>query len=109
MGEDMIVAPLHPQMTLAHLGFIPEILLDSDPRPMKEQINDRYRHGGGWHPISGMTLRDDGTMHFPGDPPFKPVAKLMLTDGRSEFAYFYEHDFVAIVQADGSYEVSRMD
>ena len=105
----MKVTALHPLMRREHLGFIPDILLDSDPRPMKEQINDRYRHGGGWHPISGMTLLDGGTMQYPGDPLFEPVARIELEDGRGEFAYFYEHDFVAIVQPDGSFEVSRMD
>ena len=105
----MKVTALHPLMTREHLGFIPDILLDSDPRPMKEQINDRYRHGGGWHPISGMTLLDGGTMQYPGDPLFEPVARIELEDGRGEFAYFYEHDFVAIVQPNGSYEVARMD
>jgi hypothetical protein len=105
----MKVTALHPRMTPEHLGFIPEILLDSDPRPMKEQINDRYRHGGGWHPISGMELLDGGTMRYPGDPLFEPVAKIELEDGRKEFAYFYQHDFVAIIQPDGSFEVSRMD
>jgi len=105
----MKVTALHPLLTRGSLGFLPDILLDNDPRPMKEQISDRYRHGGGWHPMSGMTLHDGGTLHFPGDPPFHPVAKIELEDGRSEFAYLYEHDFVAIIQADGSFEVSRMD
>ena len=105
----MIVAILHPSVTDAHLGFLPDILLDDDPRPMKDQINDRYRHGGGWHPISGMTLLDGRTLHYPGDPLFEPIAKIMLNDGRREFAYLYEHDFVAIIQPDGTFEVSRMD
>jgi hypothetical protein len=105
----MKVTALHPHMTPDHLGFIPQILLDSDPRPMKEQINDRYSYGGGWHPMSGMTLLDGSTLFFKGDPPFEPLAKIELEDGRSEVAYFYQYAFVAIIQADGSYEVSRMD
>ena len=105
----MKVTAMHPLLTRDHLGFLPDILLDNDPRPMKEQISARYAYGGGWHPMSDMTLHDGGVLHFPGDPPFMPVAKIELEDGRGEFAYLYEHDFVAIIQPDGSYEVSRMD
>jgi hypothetical protein len=105
----MIVTPLHPRLTREHLGYLPDILLDSDPRPMKEQIKDRYAYGGGWNPMSGMTLLDGRTLHYPGDPLFEPIAKIVLEGDRSEFAYLYEHDFVAIIQADGTFEVSRMD
>ena len=107
----MIVHPMHPQMTLDHLGYIPRVLSDNDPRPMKEQINDRYAYGGGWSPVPGYKhkMGEGGILKYPGDPAHKPLARIQLSDGRSEFMYFYEHSIVAIVQADGSFEVSRMD
>ena len=96
----------HPEMTLEHLGFIPSFLSDTDPRPMREQFAEHY----GWGPtLPKLTLLDGRTLHYPGDPPLEPLAKIELEDGRKEFAYFYETEQVAIIQPDGSFEVNRMD
>ena len=42
----------------------------------------------------------------PGDPPFRALAYAQL---RGERIIMFQSAFVAIVQPDGSYEVSRMD
>jgi hypothetical protein len=46
-------------------------------------------------------------MRFPGDPPFKPAA---FTKIGSEMVIFYPNcSLLAIVQPDGTYEVTRVD
>ena len=97
---------LHYRMTMEHLGLLPGFLQDWDMRPAKEQINDRYAHGGGWLPIDGFSMGSNFTLHGKGDPPLKPLARLMF---RNELILFYDHAWLAIIQKDGSYEVSRVD
>lgn len=100
----------HPDATREHLGLIPYMLNPDDPRPAKEQFDDEYQHGGGWRPIAGMTLgsEQDGenSLHYPGDPPFHPIAEIRLRD---EQILIYDHSLVAIIQKDRSFEVCRMD
>jgi hypothetical protein len=89
------------------LGFLPGILLDEDKRPIKAQLEDRYRHGGGWRPIPGITMLPNKTLRFPGDPPFRPSAVSRIND---EVAVFYEQaSLLAVIQPDKSYEVVRVD
>jgi hypothetical protein len=45
-------------------------------------------------------------LHYPGDPPFKPIAMMVLRD---ETILIYDYSIVAIVQPDGSFEACRMD
>jgi len=97
---------LHPKMTAEHLGLLPGMLDESDPRPAREQFDANYQHGGGWQPLNGHTLHENNVMTYPGDPPFKPVAVTYLRD---EMILLYDYAFVAIVQPDRSYEVARMD
>jgi hypothetical protein len=98
---------LHPDVTPEHLGFIPTFLDAADPRPMREQFNERYCSG--WHSApSKLTLLDGRTLHYPGDPPLEPLARIELS-GHKEFAYFYDYSMVAIIQPDGSFEACRMD
>jgi len=97
---------LHPRMTPAHLGYLPGMISDNDPRPAREQFNERYGHGGGWFPMHGHTLEPNLTITYPGDPPFRLLARTKLRD---EVILVHEHDLVTIVQSDGSYETCRMD
>jgi hypothetical protein len=98
---------LHPDFTPDDLGFLPGFLSIDDPRPAKEQIDANYRHGGGWNAQPGFTLHEDGSLHYPGDPPLKPLA---MTQLREELIMFYPHDYVAIVQLVGrSFEAARID
>jgi hypothetical protein len=90
------------------LGLLSMIFRGDDPRPAKKQAKDRYAHGGGWSPIPGFLL-DQGnwTLSFRGDPPYKPLAYGYLS--KKEIIVLYNYSFVMILQADGSFEVSRMD
>lgn len=93
----------HPE---DHLGFLPLMFSDDDPRPAREQANDNYQHGGGWHPRPGFTLLPTGALCYPGDPPMFPLAQAMLRD---EKIVLYPFSWVVIKQTDGSFEVARMD
>ncbi len=97
------------------LGAIPSFLTLHDPRPAREQFNDAYAHGGGWRPFEGFALenfshRSDNTgkaaLLYPGDPPTPEIARCIL---REETIILFAHSWVAIVQRDGAFEVSRMD
>jgi len=100
---------LHPQATPEHLGFLPQIILADDPRPVSEQANERYAHGGGWNPYpsSAWVMNPDKTITYKGIETYTPIAKLHLENG--ERFYFYDHSIVAVIQAGGDFEVSRMD
>jgi len=97
---------LHHKMTIDHLGLLPDFLQDWDMRPAKEQINQRYAHGEGWSPMNGFSMGSYYVLYYKGDAPLKPLARLVF---RSELILFYNHAWLAIVQKDGSYEVSRVD
>ena len=88
------------------IGLIPAFFEEDDPRPATAQINDRYAHGGGWHPISGWKLLNDGSILYEGDPPLSPVAWTHLRD---ETIIIYRYAWVAIIATDGSFEVARCD
>ena len=102
----MLFIPIHPRATLAHMGRIPDMLSDFDPRPAKEQLDAGYQHGGGWRSLPKVKLLPDGRLKFPGDRPFRPIAEIRL---REERIVLYEAGLVAVVQSDGSFEISRMD
>lgn len=88
------------------LGLIPSFLSEDDARPAAEQINDRYSFGGGWFPLPGFAMNDDESLQYPEDPPLRMLAFASLRD---EKIRFYEHEWVAIIQPDGSFEASRID
>jgi hypothetical protein len=88
------------------LGFIPQFLSERDPRPAKEQINERYAHGGGWFPFEGFKMNEDRSIQYPGDSSYPLVAEARLRD---ETILVYPHAWVAIMQKDGTFEISRMD
>jgi hypothetical protein len=96
---------LHPQMTMDALGFIPEFLSVDNPEPAKEQIHNTYCSG--WHAFQGFTMEPEThVLKYPGDPKFPPLAQARLRD---ELILFYDCAWVAIVQKDGSFEISRLD
>jgi hypothetical protein len=87
------------------LGFIPDWLDPLDDRSAREQLDAGYI--GGWHPMDGWKLADDGmTIKFRGDPPLSPIALMYV---REELVCLYPASFVAVIQRDGSLEVARMD
>lgn len=99
---------LRPDLTLDVLGLIPDIITVRDPRSVAEQVADRYAHGGGWSPYGQdkWQMDEDGTLHYPGDPAFKPLA---MTEVHGETVRFYDHAIVSVRHTDGSFSVVRMD
>ncbi|HEY1888473.1 MAG TPA: hypothetical protein VGG86_20890 [Roseiarcus sp.] len=93
---------------IEHLGFLPEILLRDDPRPVKDQLDDRYRHGGGYRAknFDKFKLGKGMVLRWPGDEPQKPLAATLIND---ELVVFYEHALLLVMQPDGSFEVTRVD
>lgn len=94
------------------LGLIPTFFSETDPRSAAEQIHEAYVYGGGWHPLQGWKYAEDtGQIVYPGDPPLRPFAIAILhgSSPRPETILVYPYAWVAIVQADGSFEVSRID
>jgi len=99
----------HPEFHPDHVGLIPSFLSEDDPRPAREQLDTGYVHGGGWNPFKGHELVKAGDSYcltYPGDPPTPLLASTKLRDER---ILVFLHAWVAIVQADGSFEVARMD
>jgi hypothetical protein len=93
------------------LGFLPLIVMPGDPRPVREQLAERYAHGGGYRPFGhGKWRFDQDTMklQYPGDPVMRPLAALTLP-ASCEMCLFYPHAQMSIVQQDGSFEVVRVD
>jgi hypothetical protein len=88
------------------LGLLPGMVSEDDPRPAKEQFDANYSHGGGWRHMNGFTLKDDNSLVYSGDPPYRPLAVTWLRD---ELIVFYPYSWVAIIQPDRSFEVCRMD
>jgi hypothetical protein len=103
---------LDPKTTPEHLGLIPMFLSESSPLAAREQFHNNYGHGGGWQPMSGFTLNPDLTLQYgdpeeeDADPPLSPLAATIFKD---ELILIYPSAWVAIVQRNGSLEVSRMD
>ena len=57
--------------------------------------------------MPGLTGLPDRSLKYPGDPPLKPIAAVSRL--RDEVILFYPHDWLCVVQPDGSFEVSRVD
>jgi hypothetical protein len=47
------------------------------------------------------------TLHYPGDPPFKPAA--MTTIGDEQVFFYPSGAWLLILQPNGDYEVTRVD
>ena len=99
------IISLHPHFEPEMLGFIPSFMDEADPRPLKEQFQEKYSFGGGWFPIHGFD-RDGTTLKYPEDPPLNPLCAIFF---KNEVLYFYPHSLVLIEQENGKWEVARMD
>lgn len=102
---------LHPEMTVEHLGLVPYFLDIRNSAPAREQFDINYAHGGGWLPMSEWRGHFPGhhsvvEIQYPGDRPLRPLAYTKLGD---ETIYAFPGAWFAIVQADGQFEVARMD
>lgn len=88
------------------LGFLPDMIDQKDPRSAKEQFDANYAPGGGWHQMRGFTHKGM-VLHYPGDPPYEPIAMWPLRD---EMIVVYRYGIVAIFQTKtGEFEVARLD
>ena len=98
------------------LGLIPGFFMEDDPDDAVAQVNKRYQHGGGWRKMDGFTIENISsardyltgkvTLSYEGDPPYRQLAIAMLHD---EILILFDCAWLAVVQADGSYEVARLD
>jgi hypothetical protein len=108
MTEPVIIIVVDPSCQPDHLGFVPSFLHTDDPRPAREQFQERYAYGG-WSPQDGFTVANDRlTLHYPGDPPLKPLAVIPFRD---ELIVIYRHAYVGIFAEQGKtfIGVCRMD
>jgi len=92
-------------------GYLPEIIRDCDSRPVCQQIESNYAHGGGWNPLSGFSLHLNqgigcAKLCYPGDHPMRERSRTHIRD---ELVILFECDCVAVVQNNGSFAVTRMD
>lgn len=91
-------------------GLILSFLDEDDPRPAREQFNDRYI--AGWNKFEGFTMVDPKkrVIQYRGadgnDPPLAPLSDILF---RKERLLIYDYGWVMIVQPNGSWEVARMD
>ncbi len=90
-------------------GFIPGFLSVHDPRPAVEQIADNYAHGGGWNSFTHVFRPDFANLEMHstvGDPPIRCMAMSIL---RGEIIMLFEHDWLVIIQPDGTWDCARLD
>ena len=97
---------LHPRATEEMFGLIPHFIHEDNPAKAVQQLDDNYRHGGGWFPIKGFTLLEGNKLQYPGDPVLEPLGEIQLRDER---IVMYQYAIVAVIQPDGSFEAARMD
>lgn len=101
----------HPRANRETLGFIPEWLDAADASPLSEQIDRNYKHGGGWHSCKKFwgEIDSEGTLHSPyeGDQPLPLIASVEHPNGQK--LHFYPHAMVAVFDADGTFDLARID
>lgn len=89
------------------VGFIPAFVSEENPDSVTKQINDRYSYGGGWNPLEGFVMdKSDKSIQYPEDPKLMPLAVGVIKGCE---VIVYDHGWVAVVNEDGNYEVSRID
>lgn len=94
-----------------HVGLIPENLIRfANPEDdAVKQLADSYVYGGNqWHDIDGFKLGADNSLKFPGDPKLLPRAQFVLGP-KQELVVVYDSAFIAVIQADRTFRVTRMD
>ena len=99
----------HPKATFSMLGLIPDFLKGDSSLSIAKQIDDNYM--GGWLPAKDademVKFSDDFSIMDPETPhPYLLIAEAVIG---SERIRVYTHAWVSITQADGSYEVAKVD
>lgn len=90
------------------LGLLPEIITDKDSRPVREQIEDRYAHGGGWKPMEGFTFDPmSATLTYKDGEQMLALAYAAV---RNEVVVLYESAILLVFnRTDNTYDVIRID
>lgn len=88
------------------IGDIRYFASEGNPAPLREQFNKMYSHGGGWNPFKGFKMDDKNILTYPEDPPLYPMAQAKF---RNQTICVYQYGWVAIIEEDRTFEVSRMD
>lgn len=92
-----------------YLGYLPIIFWSMDPQTAREQITERYAHGGGFRPIPKFTYnKEKGTIKYPGDPALHIIAEISLKHSK-ETVRLFEGAMVMIEAENGKFEIVRMD
>jgi len=106
----MKMHPIWSNMDAA--GILPLMLDVLDTRDARAQLDANYAHGGGFRPFKGFELATpptpDGSygLRYPGDPVMPEVSRATLA---SETVVLFAYGWVAVIQPDQSFVVSRMD
>lgn len=93
--------PYDPDNTVT--GYLPGFLNDADPLSAQEQFDNNYQSG--FMVMDGFKTADQQRLIYPGDPPFRALAKCQLRD---ETIVLYDAEIVCIFQPDGTYKCARM-
>jgi hypothetical protein len=97
---------VHPDAVPNHVGYLPDFLVESDPRPAREQFNERYKDGG-WRPMEGFSYNArTHALSSEGDPDLPLMAFIQFRD---EQIMIYQYSIILILQKNGTFEVARMD
>jgi hypothetical protein len=115
--NDCVPDDPNPEHGLTHdaLGFVPQFLHTDDDRPAAEQIDDNYAHGGGWRPNPDRAMfwriskHDAALVYDDGDGPAEVQPLVATAQLRDEEIHIYDGAWMAIIQPDGSFQVSRVD
>jgi hypothetical protein len=99
------------------LGALPIFFSDADPRSAADQLDDNYRHGGGFSPFGDgkfrLEYRESGcVLKYPGDSPFREIARAILHVGQpnAEEILVFDCAIVVIRQpSTGEFVVTRCD
>lgn len=91
-------------------GLLPKFADENDPRPIREQLDESYAHGGGWQSFPGFTLRKNGmgnySLIYPDDPPRRELTRAPF---RGQLVVLFESEWVGIIENDELVDVSRMN
>lgn len=95
------------------LGIIPTFVDYYDERPVIDQINDAYAHGGGWRDAKGFVLVGFDysdpfrtVLAYPGDPAYRLKAYTCL---RGEYVLLFDHDWCVVTRDGQDFRCARLD
>lgn len=106
----LAIYPFRPTKYFSHpdeIGLIASFFDPNSEKRAAQQADENYAHGGGWRPQDGYEMTEGGVLIYRDDG--DPLPPLAVAKIRSETVRVYDYGFVSIEQADGSFEVSRMD